>query len=167
MMGGVNRRAAVAATVVVAVLAVGVPVLAWLASPSSPRHTVRAALCERGTVSTSSAPKTIYATLRDGVTLKHGRTVPERIIMECCPAPRSASSRADAVAKLHAMVRCRDHAAWVSGSVSDTPGVYPEPRKVIVRLGREATCDDQLRVAAYIRRSGVAKRVDAICPTPE
>jgi hypothetical protein len=170
-MCAMSRRAKVLAAVIVVVIAVGVPVLAWFASPSpsSLKPTVRSALCERGRPADGQQGARIYITPADGTRLSTVRHVIEHAERNCCPLPTNFRTRAEALAAVRKMQRCSESTAGALGIISDPSSVTPDPaakdvRTVEVRLGPMATRDDRRRVAAFIGRSGTAKSVRICCP---
>src|SRR3954451_18109806 len=144
MILGVSRRAMVAAAVAVLILAIAVPVLAWLASPAPTKHTVRAARCERGRVGPGHPTHSVSVTPKESGSLSALRRVVTRQEDRCCPQPRAAQSRADATEKLRARDACLAHAAsTVSLTSTDPKALVPKSRRLVIGLGRDATCDDQ------------------------
>lgn len=158
----VKRRAAILAAVIVVVIGVSVPLFAWLASPSPLPHTVRSALCERGRPSPDGKFE-VSVVVKEHVSVATVQRVVNRQGERCCPIPRAATSVQDARSKLQGVKTCHENVAVAIGYMDDTPGTAPAG-SVRITLGPKATCDDQELVAAYFRRSGLAKSVYALCP---
>lgn len=159
----VKKRAAVLASVFVLAIVLAVPVLVWALSPSPVSHTVRAALCNRGRPSPDTS-LVVHVTPQDSVPSRSVRRLIYRHTDQCCPEPRTATSRADARSKYRTWQACLDQTAIaiVSTTIDPTAAV-PKSRDVKTILGRQATCSDQKRVASYLRRSGLTAHVYASC----